>query len=77
MNRYTKILNEKLQIKSSDMFLKKKNMCWKYQIFAKDLTYPLMHSIHYEADVNVSPVLSLFDKNTDAEWLNSLFEQTG
>jgi len=24
MNRYTKILNEKLQIKSSDMFLKKK-----------------------------------------------------
>lgn len=46
---------------------KKKNMCWKYQIFAKDLTYPLMHSIHYEADVNMSPVLSLFDKNTDSE----------
>ena len=49
------------------IFLKKKNMCWKYQIFAKDLTYPLMHSIHYEADVNMSPVLSLFDKNTDSE----------
>lgn len=27
------------------IFLKKKNMCWKYQIFAKDLTYPLMHSL--------------------------------
>ena len=49
------------------IFLKKKNMRRKYQIFAKDLTYPLMHSIHYEADVNMSPVLSLFDKNTDSE----------
>lgn len=52
-------------------------MCGKYQIFAKDLTYPLMHSIHYEVDDNMSPVLSLFDKNTDSERLNSLFEQTG
>lgn len=37
----------------------------------------LIHSILYEADVPMSPILSLFEEDMGSEWSDRLSKQTG